>query len=117
MSFVMAMMAFVVELSRLMSNASELQSLTDASALAGVYGLVKVRDATYTTIADSTASLNKVEGLQVAHDRGLEEFVFDSYERMYASGCNRERVSIMLTTSDPASKRADQNRPAGSIPS
>ena len=62
MTFIMAMMAFVVEISRLMSNASELQSLTDASALAGVYGLQKVRNATYTTIADSTASLNKVEG-------------------------------------------------------
>jgi Flp pilus assembly protein TadG len=66
MTFIMAMMAFVVEISRLMSNASELQSLTDASALAGVYGLVKVRNATYTTIADSTASLNKVEGASPA---------------------------------------------------
>jgi Flp pilus assembly protein TadG len=62
MSFIMAMLAFVIEISRLMSNASELQSLADASALAGVYGLQKVRNATYTTIADSTASLNKVEG-------------------------------------------------------
>ena len=66
MTFIMAMVAFVVELSRLMSNASELQSLTDASALAGVYGLQKVRNATYTTIADSTASLNKVEGTSPA---------------------------------------------------
>ena len=66
MTFIMAMMAFVVEHSRLMSNASELQSLTDASALAGVYGLQKVRNATYTTIADSTASLNKVEGTSPA---------------------------------------------------
>jgi Flp pilus assembly protein TadG len=62
MTFVMAMMAFAVETSRLMSNASELQSLTDASALAAGYGLVKVRNASYTTIADSTATLNKVEG-------------------------------------------------------
>jgi Flp pilus assembly protein TadG len=66
MTFIMAMMAFVIELSRLMSNASELQSLTDASALAGAYGLQKVRDASYTTIADSTASLNKVEGASQA---------------------------------------------------
>jgi hypothetical protein len=49
-----------------MADASELQSLTDASALAGAYGLVKVRDASYTTIADSTASLNKVEGASQA---------------------------------------------------
>jgi hypothetical protein len=62
MVFIMAMTAFVVETSRLMANASELQSLTDASALAGAYGLAKARDASYTTIADSTASLNKVEG-------------------------------------------------------
>jgi len=62
MTFIMAMMAFTVETSRLMANASELQSLTDASALAGAYGLAKVRSATYTTIADSTASLNRVEG-------------------------------------------------------
>jgi hypothetical protein len=62
MTFIMTMMAFVIETSRLMSNASELQSLTDASALAGAYGLVKVRNASYTMIADSTASLNKVEG-------------------------------------------------------
>jgi Flp pilus assembly protein TadG len=63
MTFIMTMMAFVIETSRLMSNASELQSLTDASALAGAYGLAKVRNASYTTIADSTASLNKVEGV------------------------------------------------------
>jgi hypothetical protein len=63
MTFIMTMMAFVIETSRLMSNASELQSLTDASALAGAYGLAKVRNASYTTIADSTASLNKVEAL------------------------------------------------------
>ncbi len=62
MTFIMAMLAFVVEISRLMADSSELQSLTDASALAGAYGLQKVRNATYTTIADSTASLNKVEG-------------------------------------------------------
>jgi hypothetical protein len=62
MTFVMAMMAFAIETSRLMSNASELQSLTDASALAAAYGLAKVRNASYTTIADSTASFNKVEG-------------------------------------------------------
>jgi Flp pilus assembly protein TadG len=66
MVFVMTMTAFVVETSRLMSNASELQSLTDASALAGGYGLVKARNGTYTTIADSTASLNKVEGASQA---------------------------------------------------
>ena len=62
MTFIMAMLAFVVEISRLMADASELQSLTDASALAGAYGLQKVRSATYTTIGDSTATLNKVEG-------------------------------------------------------
>src|SRR5438270_4790788 len=62
MTFIMAMMAFTVETSRLMADASELQSLTDASALAGAYGLAKVRDATYTTIADSTATFNLVEG-------------------------------------------------------
>jgi hypothetical protein len=62
MTFVMTMMAFAIETSRLMSNASELQSLTDASALAAAYGLVKVRNASYTTIADSTASFNLVEG-------------------------------------------------------
>ena len=65
LSFIMAMMAFVIELSRLMSDASELQNLTDASALAGAYGLVKVRNASYTTIADSTASLNRTEGSAV----------------------------------------------------
>jgi Flp pilus assembly protein TadG len=63
MSFIMAMVAFTVETSRLMADASELQSLTDASALAGVYGLVKSRDAAkYVVIGDSTATLNKVEG-------------------------------------------------------
>jgi Flp pilus assembly protein TadG len=62
MVFIMTMMAFSTETSRLMADASELQSLTDASALAGAYGLVKVRNATYTTIADSTATLNAVEG-------------------------------------------------------
>jgi Flp pilus assembly protein TadG len=65
LTFVMAMTAFVMELSRLMADASELQNVADASALAGAYGLVKVRNATYTTIADSTASQNAAEGSAV----------------------------------------------------
>ncbi|MBK5188046.1 MAG: Tad domain-containing protein [Gemmatimonadaceae bacterium] len=62
LTVIMALAALVVELSRLMSNASELQTLTDASALAGAYGLDKTRNASYTTIADSTASGILVEG-------------------------------------------------------
>jgi Flp pilus assembly protein TadG len=62
MTMLLVMMAFVVELSHLMSVTSELQVVADGAALAAMDGLVLARNSTYTDTGNVTAALNKVQG-------------------------------------------------------
>jgi Flp pilus assembly protein TadG len=62
MTMLLVVMAFVVELSHLMSVTSELQVVADGAALAAMDGLVLARNGTYTDTGNVTAGLNKVQG-------------------------------------------------------
>ncbi|MGI8497273.1 MAG: pilus assembly protein TadG-related protein [Gemmatimonadaceae bacterium] len=100
MTMLLCMMAFVVELSHLMSVTSELQVVADAAALAAVDGLVRARNATYADTGDATAALNMVQGspATVTYSYGNWNNTTSTYSTPAASFATADAVQSTATS-------------------